>query len=319
MTERYTRLPDGYLDTTTRLEWEAESHGPMSWQAAMNRAASLGEGWRGPTLHELFSLVDDTRGDPATTLPGMVSRVYWSSSSYAASASYAWYVNFYYGYVGSLDKADTYFVRCVRRGAWGSLGLRPLESSDRLAQVEACRKADAVEWTQRCNDLRDALLALSSRVDDAHARLCAAAELHSGLAARVEAPEAKRRVPPASRDRAATVCVPACRPRNEDGESRITGRDACRRRRPLDGADAQALEHALTITERERDALRANLAGQQVELATVAKILGEATGTDLDYQQDGVVALAEVAKDRVRYLEESHRLAREAAAKGGVT
>jgi hypothetical protein len=30
-------------------------------------------------------------------------------------------------------------------------------------------------------------------------------------------------------------------------------REACRRRMPLDGTDAQALEHALTITERERD------------------------------------------------------------------
>ena len=34
----------------------------------------------------------------------------------------------------------------------------------------------------------------------------------------------------------------------------ITVREACRRRMDLGGADAQALEHALTITERERDA-----------------------------------------------------------------
>lgn len=33
----------------------------------------------------------------------------------------------------------------------------------------------------------------------------------------------------------------------------LTVREACRRRVPLDGADSQALEHALTITERERD------------------------------------------------------------------
>jgi hypothetical protein len=37
---------------------------------------------------------------------------------------------------------------------------------------------------------------------------------------------------------------------------KITVRDACRRRMPLDGTDAQALEHALTITERERDTQR---------------------------------------------------------------
>ena len=34
----------------------------------------------------------------------------------------------------------------------------------------------------------------------------------------------------------------------------ITVREACRRRKPLDGVDAESLEHALTITERERDA-----------------------------------------------------------------
>lgn len=33
----------------------------------------------------------------------------------------------------------------------------------------------------------------------------------------------------------------------------LTVREACRRRMLLDGADAQGLEHALTITERERD------------------------------------------------------------------
>lgn len=40
----------------------------------------------------------------------------------------------------------------------------------------------------------------------------------------------------------------------------ISAREAARRRLRLDGADAQALEHALTITERERDALKADLA-----------------------------------------------------------
>ena len=39
----------------------------------------------------------------------------------------------------------------------------------------------------------------------------------------------------------------------------LTVREACKRRHPLDGTDAQALEHALTITERERDEVRAEL------------------------------------------------------------
>ncbi len=40
-------------------------------------------------------------------------------------------------------------------------------------------------------------------------------------------------------------------------EHALTVREACRKGRPLGGADAQALEHALTMTERERDELRA--------------------------------------------------------------
>lgn len=40
---------------------------------------------------------------------------------------------------------------------------------------------------------------------------------------------------------------------HDKNKERLTVREACRRRMPLDGADAQALEHALTITEGERD------------------------------------------------------------------
>ena len=40
--------------------------------------------------------------------------------------------------------------------------------------------------------------------------------------------------------------------------ARLTVREACRRGRPLDGADARALEGALTLTERERDQARAD-------------------------------------------------------------
>jgi len=36
-------------------------------------------------------------------------------------------------------------------------------------------------------------------------------------------------------------------------------REACKKRMPLGGADAECLEHALTITERERDEARAKL------------------------------------------------------------
>jgi hypothetical protein len=41
---------------------------------------------------------------------------YWSSSSYAGSASNAWVVGFNSGYVYYYDEPATSYVRCVRRG-----------------------------------------------------------------------------------------------------------------------------------------------------------------------------------------------------------
>jgi len=42
-------------------------------------------------------------------------------------------------------------------------------------------------------------------------------------------------------------------------KERIGIREACRRRMPLGGASARALEHALTITERERNEAKAEV------------------------------------------------------------
>lgn len=44
-----------------------------------------------------------------------------------------------------------------------------------------------------------------------------------------------------------------------EADQALTVREACRRRMPLDGVDAQALEGALALTERERDKARAAL------------------------------------------------------------
>ena len=50
----------------------------------------------------------------ATAFPGTNASGYWSASSYAASSTYAWRVNFYIGYVYANTKANSYYVRCVR-------------------------------------------------------------------------------------------------------------------------------------------------------------------------------------------------------------
>ena len=41
---------------------------------------------------------------------------YWTASSYANDATYAWYVSFNYGNVSSYGRASTGVVRCVRGG-----------------------------------------------------------------------------------------------------------------------------------------------------------------------------------------------------------
>lgn len=51
---------------------------------------------------------------------------------------------------------------------------------------------------------------------------------------------------------------------------KIELREACRRRTPISGTDAQALEHAITITEQERDAL-------QAERGTINELLDAST------------------------------------------
>ena len=60
------------------------------------------------------------------------------------------------------------------------------------------------------------------------------------------------------------------------GALRGNVREHCRNRKQLDGADAQALEHALTITERERDAAISRIANLRRLLARAHRELSEA-------------------------------------------
>lgn len=61
----------------------------------------------------------------------------------------------------------------------------------------------------------------------------------------------------------------------------LTVREACRQGLPLDGADAKALEHALTLTEKERDAARAAYQRQKAEALDAFAALREAQKTVL--------------------------------------
>ena len=95
----------------------------MIWESAITYCEGLSLGsytdWRLPNTKELESITDNTKYNPSidtTYFPNTASSYYWSSTTNASNASYAWNVYFYYGYVSSHYKSDSYCVRCVRGG-----------------------------------------------------------------------------------------------------------------------------------------------------------------------------------------------------------
>ncbi|MDI7270091.1 MAG: DUF1566 domain-containing protein, partial [Myxococcota bacterium] len=137
-TERFTRTTGTepiVTDNVTGLMWMGCSEGrtgdtctgtdtTYTWTNAVARCDGRSWGgysdWRLPDEFELQSIVDYGRSsepfiDP-TAFPATPSDWFWSSSSYAGSASGAWRVAFDAGYVGYSGKTDTYYIRCVRRG-----------------------------------------------------------------------------------------------------------------------------------------------------------------------------------------------------------
>jgi hypothetical protein len=92
-----------------------------------NACASLGTGWRVPTIYELRTIVDyglTTLLVPhtsnyipainATYFPATQANVYWSSTAYSYQPNEAWYVNFTDGATLHNYMGTTYYVRCVK-------------------------------------------------------------------------------------------------------------------------------------------------------------------------------------------------------------
>ncbi|MEO6423687.1 MAG: DUF1566 domain-containing protein [Candidatus Nitrotoga sp.] len=91
----------------------------QSW--AKNEALTSGKPWRLPSLKELSSIVDSCRCNPAidtAAFPGTPGSPFWSAPPAEGEPSYAWGVNFDYGYVdyGSEHNSAGYRVRLVRSG-----------------------------------------------------------------------------------------------------------------------------------------------------------------------------------------------------------
>ncbi len=104
-----------WTDPETGLVWERQgSKKTMSWKEALKYAKSLGNDWRLPTVQELFNLIDLTKINPACKITNTLSSKYWTSTTYAYGTSYAWFVDFYNGYVDNSDKGNNNYVRCVK-------------------------------------------------------------------------------------------------------------------------------------------------------------------------------------------------------------
>jgi len=121
----YTANGDSTVtDNVTGLMWQQEDDNtPRTWDEALLYCDGLAlasySDWRLPAKKELISIVDYGTNTPAIDdaiyFPGTDAARYWSSTTYAADASYVWSVYFDRGVIGIVLKTyDGYYVRCVR-------------------------------------------------------------------------------------------------------------------------------------------------------------------------------------------------------------
>lgn len=75
--------------------------------------------WRLPTRAELATLINDKKCNPASDLSDTVSSYYWSCTTLAGSAGYAWIVDFDDGGQDYDGKTYSNYVRFVRDAEHG--------------------------------------------------------------------------------------------------------------------------------------------------------------------------------------------------------
>jgi hypothetical protein len=125
--KRYPDRGDALVhDVITGLTWQKTVPEAKTWSEAMAFCPGLGPGWRLPSLTELQTIVDETKGgqrDGITyppideaAFPSTKAAYYWTSSPRAGAPDHAYYVAFIHGHadVDSTDMLTLNLVRCVR-------------------------------------------------------------------------------------------------------------------------------------------------------------------------------------------------------------
>lgn len=134
---RYVDHDDGALsDLHNGLMWRVCADGlsgpdcsggarqAYTWRAALNRVAAAnaaregGHGdWRLPNREELLSIVARNQRAPSVDpalFPGVGNFSYWTSTPYAITTDWAWYVSFLDGESGPLPQSQTRYILLVR-------------------------------------------------------------------------------------------------------------------------------------------------------------------------------------------------------------
>jgi hypothetical protein len=95
----------------------------LTWTQAVKAAHDAHDAghrdWRVPNIGELMSIVEPRCNQPSineAVFPATPSADFWSASTSANKAHYAWYVFFSNGYAQSHDKKEAHQVRLVRSG-----------------------------------------------------------------------------------------------------------------------------------------------------------------------------------------------------------
>lgn len=123
----FTRDVNGIVtDNTTALQWQDDysDNGNLIketlWEDAIGYCEKLvldGIGWRLPNINELKTIIDDTKN--VLTIPSTFTKTdtstYWSSTTYDATKTIAWTVEFNKGRsFRNNSKTGSHKVRCVR-------------------------------------------------------------------------------------------------------------------------------------------------------------------------------------------------------------